>query len=413
MNLIVLVGLFVVVYYLFINSHQNETFSGIGSENPFSNLSCLYEDPNNTNSNKHIFKVSPSLNSKGGYYTYHKLLHPDRLTKTDGTEFVTYEDIVETSDTPKCNDGAFSTYFVKKIRDESSKARTLFNKINKGQTSTNKSTWQQRECTVTDLNNTTHWCNKLHNTILNNLDKVCSTKVGDVPANYCSNFNDNNVGLRAYINTNDNTLNNQINYLQQKGTDAITQKIRNVGAIPQEVTLDNGEYHCFKDNYGNKIDSTGALCYNTDSTKNIKPYAPTIDKNGNIMCNTGDILNSTICKNASGVSYATNLSDPLNPKCGNAADAIDSSGNPWSICSGIPLFDKIDATVSSKTFGTILNKTIGNDKKCTNDLIKIGKGPTGSRGFCVRAPTTDEFTSLKQTQWYNNLTNQFASAATN
>jgi hypothetical protein len=423
-----LVLLFIVIYYLFINSHQTEKFAGVGSENPFSNLTCLHEDPNNTNSTKHIFKVSPSLNFKGGHYTYHKLQHPDRLSKTDGTKYITYDDIVETSDKPKCNDGEFSTYFVKKIRDENSKARTLFNKINAGQSNNNKSTWQQHECGLGELTNNSHWCGKIHKTISDNIDKICSTKPGDVPANYCSNFKDDKLGLNAYININDskdsavrqllkdptvvNQLKqvNQINYLQQKGADSITQKIRSVGAIPQEITLDNGEYHCFKDNYGNKIDSTGALCYNTDASKNIKPYAPT-DKNGNIMCNPGDILQSSICKNASGVSYPTDLSDINNPKCTNPSDAIDSSGNTWSICSGIPLFDKIDATVSSKTFGTILNKTLGNDKKCTPELVKNGKGPTGTRGFCVRAPTVDELNNIKKTQWYNNFTDQFASAS--
>lgn len=406
MNPLVLFVFLIVIYYLFITqkSEQSENFAGVGSENPFTNLTCLHEDPNNVNSIKHVLKVSPSLNQKKGYYTYHKLLHPDKLSKTDGTQYVNYDDIVETGETIPCDDGHFSTYFVKKMRDETSKARKLFNKINSGQTNTNKSTWQQHECTVTDINNKSHWCNKIHNTILNNLDKVCSTKAGDVPANYCSSFKDTNIGLKEYVNSNDNTLKNQVNYLKSAGIDKVSALIRNVGAVPQEITLDNGEYHCFKDNYGNSIDSTGSMCYNSDSNKNIKPYAPKIDKNS-IMCNPGDTLNSTICKNASGVAYNPDLSDPSNPKCNNDKDTLDPSGNAWSICNGTGLFDTIDSKLTNPTFATVLNKITKNDTKCTADLIKNGKGPIGGKGFCVRAPTTDEINALKNTNWYNSLTN--------
>lgn len=415
MNIIINFVFLVVIYYLFIRKHQNEKFSGVGSENPFTNLTCLQEDPNNDKSIKHIFKVSPNLNfkdSKGNivpYYTYDKVIHPDRLNKTDGTQYVNYDDMVEIGDTPKCNDGKFSSYIVKKIRDESSKARNLFNKINSGQSNNNKSTWRQQECTVTDINNKSNWCNKLHNTILNNLDKICSTKPGDVPANYCSSFKDTNLGLDAYLKTSNNTLINQINYLQQQGADTTTSIIRNIGSTPQEDTLNNGEYHCFKDNSGKLIDSSGSMCYNIDTTKNVTPYAPTIDKNGNILCNSGDTLNSTICKNGSGVAYPTN-SDLT---CNNTSDTLDPSGNTWSICNGTPLFDKVVATpTSSPLFGTVPNKNLNNDKKCTASLIKSGTGPTGSRGFCVRSSTVDEIAALKKTNWFTNtVTNKFASAA--
>lgn len=235
MNLIIVALLFAVVYYLFIMKHQNENFAGVANENPFTNLTCLHENPDDPKSAKHIFKVSPSLNNSNGFNTFHKLLHPDKISKTDGTQYVNYDDLVQTGDSPKCNDGEISSYFVKKIRDENSKVRSLFNKINSGQKNTNKSTWQQHECTVTDINNNTHWCNKIHSAILNNVDKICSTKPDNVPANYCSKFKDEKLGFNAYISTNDKLI-NQVNYLQQRGTDSITQKIRNVGSVPQETT---------------------------------------------------------------------------------------------------------------------------------------------------------------------------------
>lgn len=415
MNIVFVFVFLIVIYYSFIFKHNDEQFSGVGSENPFTNLTCITEDPSNPNTTKHVFKVSTNLNfkdSKGSiipYYTYHKLIHPSRLNKTDGSQYVNYDDIVEVGDTPKCSDGEFSTYFVKKIRDESSKTRMLFNKINAGQSSTNKSTWQQNECTVTDLNNKSHWCNKIHNSISNNLDKICSTKPGDVPANYCSNLQDTTFGLKAYTNTNDNTLKNQINYLQQKGADTTTSIIRNIGGTPQEDTLSNGEYHCFKDNLGQIINPTGSTCYNVDTTKNIVPYSPTIDVNKNILCNPGDTLNSTICKNASGLQYSTNT----DLACNNSSDTLDPSGNTWSICNGNPLFDKVVATpATSPLFGTIPNKSVNNNKKCTTDLIKIGKGPAGTKGTCVRATTSDEILALKKTSWFTNtVTGKFASAA--
>lgn len=152
------------------------------------------------------------------------------------------------------------------------------------------------------------------------------------------------------------------------------------------------------------------MCYNTDTNKNVKPYSPT-NQNGKIMCNSGDTLNSTICKNASGVSYAPDLSDPTNPKCSNVSDSLDKSGNPWAICYGTGLFDKVDGTVSSKTFGTVLNKNTGNDKKCTDNMIKTNNRPSGSKGFCVRGPTQDEIENLKNTKWYKNFQDQFASAS--
>lgn len=405
-----------VVCYLYIAKHQDENFSGIGDQNAYTNLTCVQEDINDPKSTKHILKVSPNIN--GNHVTYHKLIHPDRLTKTDGTQFVTYDDLVEIGKNVPCTDGDFSTS-LKSIRDPEQKASKLFLKINSSTAKTNKSTWQQQECTIADINNgktingkidnKSHWCYKVHNTILNNLDTICSDKPGKIPANYCKDLKDIDIGIKGYVNSTDikdTSLKNQVNYLLQNGASSLTKFTRNVSAILQEDTLDNGEYHCFKDNYGNKIDSSGSMCYNIDSTKNITPYIPMIDKNQNIMCNAGDTLQSTICKNASGVAYPPDLTDPTNPKCSNSSDAYDSSGNSWSICGGTGIFDKVDFKPTSKTFGQILYKNIGNDKKCTTDLIKNGKGPIGSRGFCVRAPTINEFDILKKTHWSNNYSDQ-------
>ena len=396
--------------------HQSENFAGVGDQNAYTNLTCIQEYANDPNSTKHVFKVLPNIS--GTNVTYHKLIHPDRLTKTDGTQFITYDDLVDSGKNVSCTDGSFSTS-LKSIRDPEQKASKLFLKINSATAKTNKSTWQQQECTINDINNgktnngkfdvNSHWCYKVHNAILNNLDKVCSTKAGDVPANYCKDLNDKDTGINGYINSTKpihTGLKNQMNYLLQNGTSSLTKFTRNVSVIPQEDTLDNGEYHCFKDNYGNKIDSSGSMCYNTDSTKNITPYTPIIDKTGNIMCNPGDTLQSTICKNASGIAYPLDLTDPSNPKCSNASDALDNSGNTWSICSGTGLFDQVDFKPTNKTFGQILYKNASNDKKCTTSLIKSGKGPTGSRGFCVRNPTTDEFSILKKTHWSNNYADQ-------
>jgi hypothetical protein len=415
MNHIITILLFAVVYFLFImhnNNHKTENFSGVGDQNAYTNLTCLQDD----NGDKHVFKVLPNIT--GTHVTYHKLHHPDRLSKTDGTQYIGYDDLVESGKNVPCADGEFSTS-LKSIRDPESKASKLFLKINSATTKTNKSTWQQHECTITDINNgktnngkidpKAHWCYKVHNTIINNLDTLCSDKPGKVPANYCKDLKDKDAGTDAYVKSTKPehiSLKNKMNYLVQNGASSLTKFTRNVSAIPQEDTLDNGEYYCFKDNYGNKIDPSGAMCYNTDSSKNIKPYPAIVDKE-KIMCNPGDTLQSTICKNASGVSYAPELSDPTNPKCSNASDALDSSGNPWSICTGTGIFDQVDFKPSSKTFGQILYKNTGNHKKCTDDLIKKGsRPPAPAKGFCVRAATSDEYNVLKKTKWANNYTDQ-------
>jgi len=424
MNFITIVLLLAVIYYLFINSHQTEKLTvGEGGENIYTDLICVQENPNDPKSTKHILKIRPN---KNGNYTYHKTLHPDRLSRTDGTQYVNYDDLVDVGKNVPCQEGDFSTYLTKTgLPDSESKARKLFNKINGSRTNNNKSSWQQQECTVGDLMNTNHWCNKVHDSITKNINIFCpeDNQNGKPKAKLlgnanCTSFKDDKIGLNAFSKLKMAAQTSslpQINFYDKEAKPCVQSALAAVGSTPQEVMLDNGQYSCLKDNYGKPIDPTGAMCYNLDPTKNIKPYAPNI--NGNVIkCNVGDTLQSTVCKNASGVNVAPDLTNPSIPNCKGKGEEIN-------ICDGTGLFDGvITKPLNNPLFGTIPFKSRGNDTKCTNASILSGTLPKGGKrgGFCVRNPTSDESSYLKtgykldnnNVIWFDNLQSKFAACAT-
>ena len=160
MNILITIIFLITIYYLFV-IHSDENFSGSGVDNPFSNLTCITD----IDGKNHVLKVSPSLNSSKPYYTYHKLLHPDRITKTDGSQYVNFDDIVKQGDQVPCDDSKFSAYYVKSIRDQNSNARRLFNKINANTKDPKNTTWKTHECTTHNIKDPKHWCGKIHNSI--------------------------------------------------------------------------------------------------------------------------------------------------------------------------------------------------------------------------------------------------------
>ena len=396
MNILITILFLIVIYYLFIhNKTKDENFSGSGTDNPFSNLTCITD----INGKNHILKVSPSLNSSKPYYTYHKLLHPDRLLKTDGSQYVGFDDIVKQGDQVPCDDSKFSAYYVKSIRDQNSNARRLFNKINANTKDPKNTTWKTHECTTHNIKDPNHWCGKIHNSINTNHDKICSTKIGTVPASYCSSFDDPNIGLIANIATDNlNTLNiPYVNNLVQNGIPCTQGALNNIGMTIQEYTDPvTGIYYCLKDNDKKLINSTGSMCINKNT--NITPYNPIVN-GSTISCNIGDQLQSSICINASGVPYPQ-----------NADGTCNGQDNTDSVCAGTPLFNSVNNTITSPLYGTVPMKF--DSAKCNLDgSIKVDSKGKPLAKSCTRQATTSEIDALQKSPWYQNLVNQFAACA--
>ena len=203
-------------YYYFDNQ---ENFDGSATNNVFSKLACIIDG----SGTEHVFKIDTSLNTKDKDNKFYKTLHSlIRNYKKGDTNInrVNKVDFLETGDTVPCDEANFSTYYVKKLRDPSSKTKTMFNSFNSG--------WQNQECTVADINNVDHWCNKVYNSINNN-PTLCDTKdPKNNPPKYCMDFKD----VVAFANSGNATLGPMVNNLKVTGRSCPDQCTVKAGRIP-------------------------------------------------------------------------------------------------------------------------------------------------------------------------------------
>jgi hypothetical protein len=203
-------------YYYFDNQ---ENFDGSATNNVFSKLACIIDG----SGTEHVFKIDTSLNTKDKDNKFYKTLHSlIRNYKKGDTNInrVNKVDFLETGDTVPCDEANFSTYYVKKLRDPSSKTKTMFNSFNSG--------WQNQECTVADINNVDHWCNKVYNSINNN-PTLCDTKdPKNNPPKYCMDFKD----VVAFANSGNASVGPMVNNLKVTGRSCPDQCTVKAGRIP-------------------------------------------------------------------------------------------------------------------------------------------------------------------------------------
>ena len=219
-------------YYSFVNQ---ENFDGSATNNVFSKLACITDG----SGSEHVFKIDNSLNIKDKDNKFYKTLHSlvRNYKKGDTTiNRVNKVDFLETGDTVPCDEANFSTYYVKKLRDPSSKTKTMFNSFNSG--------WQNQECTVADINNVDHWCNKVYNSINNN-PALCDTKdPKNNPPKYCMDFKD----VVAFANSGNTTVGPMVNNLKVRGRSCPDQCTVKAGRIPNSYKDPNtGNTICLTD----------------------------------------------------------------------------------------------------------------------------------------------------------------------
>lgn len=208
--------LIVVLYYYFF--HKIENFDGAATNNVFSKLACIIDG----SGTEHVFKVDNSLNIKNAK-TLHSLVN--KYKKGDTTiNQIKKSDFLDSGDSVPCDEANFSTYYVKKLRNPNSKTKALFNTFN--------SSWQNQECTVSDIKNTNHWCNKVYNAINNN-PKLCDTSdPKNNPPKYCNDFKD----VKTFAESSDTTQGPIINNLKASGRSCPDQCTVKSGKIPNSYT---------------------------------------------------------------------------------------------------------------------------------------------------------------------------------
>lgn len=215
---IILIAIVVAIFFYYYLDNQ-ENFDGSATNNVFSKLACIIDG----SGAEHVFKIDTSLNTKDKDNKFYKTLHSlvRNYKKGDTTiNRVNKVDFLETGDTTPCDEANFSTYYVKKLRDPSSKTKTLFNNFNSG--------WQNQECTVADINNGDHWCNKVYNSINNN-PALCDTKdPKNNPPKYCMDFKD----VVAFANSGNTTVGPIVNNLKVTGRSCPDQCTVKAGRIP-------------------------------------------------------------------------------------------------------------------------------------------------------------------------------------
>ena len=220
--------LIVVLYYYFF--HKQENFDGSSTNNVFSKLACI----TGTDNNEYVFKVDNSLNIKNAK-TLHSLV--DNYKKGDSTiKQIQKSDFLDSGDSVPCDEANFSTYYVKKLRNPNSKTKTLFNKFN--------SKWQNQECTVSDIKDESHWCNKVYNAINNNT-KLCDTSdPKNNPPKYCNDFKD----VKTFASSSDTTIGPIINNLKASGRSCPNQCTVKSGKIPNSyIDPITGKLVCLTD----------------------------------------------------------------------------------------------------------------------------------------------------------------------
>ena len=212
---VIVLSIAVLYYYFF---YIQENFDGSGTNNVFSKLACI----TGADLNEYVFKVDNSLNIKNAK-TLHSLVK--NYKKGDTTiKQITKSDFLETGDLVPCDEANFSTYYVKKLRDPVSKTKALFNTFN--------SSWQNQECTVSDIKDTNHWCNKVYNAINDN-PKLCDTSdPKNNPPKYCNDFKD----VKTFASSLDTTKGPIINNLKASGRSCPDQCTVKSGKIPDSYT---------------------------------------------------------------------------------------------------------------------------------------------------------------------------------
>jgi hypothetical protein len=205
------------LYYYFY--YKQENFDGSSTNNVFSKLACI----TGKDGNDYVFKIDTSLNMKdknnNNYKTLHSLVR--NYKKGDATiNQIKKTDFIETGDTVPCDEANFSTYYVKKLRDPVSKTKTMFNTFNSG--------WQNQECTVSDINNPAHWCNKVYTAINENPTLCDKSDPKNNPPKYCNDFKD----LKTFVLSSDLTKGPIINNLKVTGRSCPDQCTVKSGRIP-------------------------------------------------------------------------------------------------------------------------------------------------------------------------------------
>jgi hypothetical protein len=214
---IIIILLFIIVLFYYHFSNKKENFDGSSTNNVFSKLSCI----TGTDGNEYVFKVDNSLNKKDSK-TLHSLVKSIKVGSPINQ--VTKSEFVESGDTVPCDEANFSTYYVKKLRDPVSKTRTLFNSFNPS--------WRNQECTVSDIKDTNHWCNKVYNAINDN-PKLCDTSdPKNNPPKYCNDFKD----VKTFASSSDETKGPLINNLKASGRSCPDQCTVKSGRIPNSYT---------------------------------------------------------------------------------------------------------------------------------------------------------------------------------
>jgi hypothetical protein len=216
---VILVILVILGLYYYVN-YKREDFDGSATNNVFSKLACI----KGTDGNDYIFKIDTSLNMKDSntnkyYKTLHSLVR--NYKKGDTTlNAIKKTDFLESGDTVPCDEANFSTYYVKKLRNPLSKTKSLFNSFSSG--------WQNQECTVEDIKNESHWCNKVYNSI-NNDPKLCdTTDPKNNPPKYCMEFKE----VNSFANSSNTTRGPIVNNLKVSGRSCPDQCTVKAGKIP-------------------------------------------------------------------------------------------------------------------------------------------------------------------------------------
>lgn len=222
-----------IFFYYYLDSQEN--FDGSATNNVFSKLACITDEAGS----EHIFKIDNSLNIKDKdnkpYKTLHSLVR--NYKKGDSTiNRIIKDDFLDSGDNIPCDEARFSTYYVKKLRDPSSKTKSLFNSFSSG--------WQNQECTVADINNENHWCSKIYNSINNN-PKLCDTKdPKNNPPKYCMDFKD----VITFAQSENATIGPIVNNLKVTGRSCPDQCTVKAGRIPNSYKDPNtGNTICLTD----------------------------------------------------------------------------------------------------------------------------------------------------------------------
>lgn len=395
MNLLITIIFLTIIYFLFINNIEKydginiiKLPSGVATGNMFSNLTCINETINGVVT-RHLFKVQTSKNKDNCYTTFHRVLHPTRKLPDGKPDFLQINDVINDADLTNVSkicssDGTFTTYITTNLRNPNSKVGRL-NALG---------SWQEQECAISELNDTTHTCNKIL-TLINNDNLITASDNCDIckktftdkdllnkhkaefpqhktkktnplmcssccnlefgsPAKWCKDFNDTDTGVTAYINKGDTNFKSPIhNLTSQIGCQQ--QRLNAAGMIPQFFTDSNGKYFCLKDGGITTTDSNGKspMCINPSNTSNT-PYPAIID-NKNISCT-------------------------------NPGDTIINGDN---FCVGNPLFDWKN--------NLIVNKARNNNKQCfvngkLNTNYKIPRGQSCITNENKQAPNETWFT---------------------